>query len=154
MNKRVKMKELYPVMQEALSNGAQVCITETGTSMQPMLHSQKDTAVLKKPQARLKKYDLALYRRENGAFVLHRVVAVTENGYVMCGDNQTVVEHGITDANIIAVVKSFTRNSKEYTAENRLYRFYSRVWTNTRFIRRLYRGGKRRIFTCLRRLLH
>ena len=154
MNKRVKMKELYPVMQEALSNGAQVCITVTGTSMQPMPHSQKDTAVLKKPQARLKKYDLALYRRENGAFVLHRVVAVTENGYVMCGDNQTVVEHGITDANIIAVVKSFTRNSKEYTAENRLYRFYSRVWTNTRFIRRLYRGGKRRIFTCLRRLLH
>ena len=154
MNKRVKMKELYPVMQEALSNGAQVCITVTGTSMQPMLHSQKDTAVLKKPQARLKKYDLALYRRENGAFVLHRVVAVTENGYVMCGDNQTVVEHGITDANIIAVVKSFTRNSKEYTAENRLYRFYSRVWTNTRFLRRPYRGGKRRIFTCLRRLLH
>lgn len=145
MNKRVAMSELFPVIHEAISRGSDVSITVTGTSMLPLLHSESDTALLTGVRGRLNKYDLAFYRRADGSFVLHRVVKVTPEGYIMCGDNQVVTEHGITDENIIAVVKGFTRGGKKYNASNRLYRLYSVIWTNLRPLRRGYRGFRRRV---------
>lgn len=144
MNKRVSMAELYPVLSESIARGSDVSITVTGTSMLPLLHNGTDTALLTGAKGRLKKYDLAFYRRVDGSFVLHRVVKVTPEGYIMCGDNQVVTEHGITDRNIIAVVKGFTRGGKEYVVSCLPYRLYSMVWTSLRPLRRGYRGLRRR----------
>lgn len=145
MNKRVSMEDIYPLMRESLERGSDVSITVTGTSMLPLLHGGTDTALLARPTGRLKKYDLPLYRRRDGSFVLHRVVKVVQNGYIMCGDNQVVTEHGIRDEDIIAVVTSFTRLGKRRSVTDIPYRVYSVLWTNLRPLRRGCRSLKRRV---------
>lgn len=94
--KQVRLEELLPVIEETLASGGTVRLPITGTSMLPLLVAGRDTVVLARADTRLQTYDLPLYRRENGAFVLHRVVGVAEDGtYICCGDNQWVKEPGI-----------------------------------------------------------
>ena len=52
-----------------------------GDSMEPLLHNRKSTVVIEIPKNMLKKYDVALYRRPGGEYVLHRVIKVVENAY-------------------------------------------------------------------------
>lgn len=99
-----------------------------GVSMLPMLRQGKDTfTVAKKTQARCKKYDVALYRRGQ-EYVLHRVVKVLPQGYVILGDNCLRKEYGITDGDILGVLTAFTRGDKTVPVESRGYRLYARVW--------------------------
>ena len=76
----------------------------------------------------LEKDAIPFYRRNDGAFVLHRKVGEDENGYVMCGDNQWVREHGITDKNIIGEVAFITRKGKTFSVGSRRYRLYVKLW--------------------------
>lgn len=151
MNKKVSMEDIYPLMRESLDRGSDVSITVTGTSMLPLLHNGTDSAVLARPAGRLNKYDLPLYRRADGSFVLHRVVKVLPDGYIMCGDNQVVTEHGIRDENIIAVVTAFTRLGKRHSVAELPYRMYSVLWTNLRPFRRGCRSLKRRVGNLLKK---
>ena len=125
MNKKVTMQELLPFIEEALNNDKTFIIPITGTSMRPLLIAGRDTVTLKKCNTTLKKGDLPLYRRKDGAFVLHRVVGFTENGnYIMCGDNQFLKEKGIAHNQIIGVVTEITRNSKTFSVESKKYQRY------------------------------
>ena len=84
-----------------------------------------DTVVLSKPKGRLHLFDLPLYRRKDGSYVLHRVVNFGSDGsYTMCGDNQFAVEKGITDDDVIGVVTAFYRKGKPYTVDSMKYRAY------------------------------
>jgi len=122
---RVDLAELLPIIEEQLSQGKEVCFSPNGVSMLPMLRPGMDSVVLKAPPEKLKKYDLPLYRRENGQFVMHRVVAVRKDGYVMCGDNQYYRERGVGHQQVIGIVVRFTRNGKEYSCRNLQYRIYA-----------------------------
>ena len=118
-----------------------------GVSMEPMLRDGKDVVVLKKPGGRLHLFDVPLYRRENGQYVLHRVIDFCRDGsYVMCGDNQFAKEKGIRDDQIIAVMTSFMRKGKPYTMTSLRYRAYVNFWYYTRIFRRVFRGGKSRVY--------
>lgn len=59
-----------------------------GDSMEPLLHNRKSTVVIEKASGALKKYDVALYRRPTGEYVLHRVLKVRLSDYLICGDNR------------------------------------------------------------------
>lgn len=129
MKKRVALSELYKVMQEALDNGCEVNFNPRGTSMLPMLHMDGDRVIIKKADGFLKKYDLPLYRRDNGAFVLHRIVKVHPGGiYDMCGDNQTIIEKNVRHEQIIGVVTGFYRKNKFISCSALSYKLYSRLW--------------------------
>lgn len=99
-----------------------------GTSMLPLLRVRKDLVHLRKPQGRLKSYDVALFRRRNGQYVLHRVVEVRDGDYVFLGDNQIRQEKGITDSQIIGVMEGVTRNGKYRGVDDRWYRIYVFAW--------------------------
>ena len=99
-----------------------------GVSMQPMLRQKRDTVVVRQPQGRLSKLDIALYRRPSGKYVLHRVVRVLPEGYIIRGDNCFFDETDITDREIIGVLTAFVRKGKERKASDRAYRLYARVW--------------------------
>ncbi len=133
LEQSVGLKELWPVMEEQLNSGKKVKFIPEGISMLPMLRPGVDAVVLKKQTGKLKKYDLPLYRRKNGQFVLHRVVGVRKNSYIMCGDNQYVLENGIDDTNILAVCDAFIKDGQEISADNKKYRAYAkkRVLKNT-----------------------
>lgn len=96
-----------------------------GVSMMPMLKQDRDLfTVVKKGDARCKKYDVVLYRRPPNKYVLHRVIKVRQNDYVILGDNCINKEYGITDNDIIGVMISFVHNGKEYKTSDLRYRIY------------------------------
>ena len=130
MNKHIPMEAMYPLMAEMLEKDGTVTFTVAGWSMQPMVYNRRDTVTLVKPQLPLKKYDLPLFRLDNGKFILHRVVKVYKNGNYKCqGDNRWEPEDNIRDDQIIGVVKSFNRNGKQIDVDKSFgYWLYTRTW--------------------------
>ena len=99
--------------------------------MLPLLVQGRDSVVLKRRDGiPAKKHDIAFYRRKNGQFVLHRVMRICSDGtYVMCGDNQCVLEKGIEPSQIIAYVSEIYRKEKKLHLEGAGYSLYVYFWT-------------------------
>lgn len=154
MHKYISMDDMVAIILEQFSaGGSEVQFTPKGKSMLPMLRDEKDTVVLSKPDGKLKKYDLPLYKRDDGKYVLHRVIRVEEDGtYTMCGDNQVRPEQGIRDDQIIGVVTSYIKNGKQRSCSYPGYRMYCHMWIfllplrrEKRFLRHLAGRVKRKI---------
>ena len=148
----VRLEELLPVLETVLQEGGEITFTPRGNSMRPMLKGGVDVITLKRFNRPLKKYALPLYRRENGQFVLHRVIGKNKDGYVMRGDNQLDKEYGITDENILGEVVAFTHNGKQCKTTDFSYKLYCILRCNffTIFLRkvkgkiiRILKGSKR-----------
>lgn len=124
MNKVISMDEMIPLIEEKLNEDGKVIFTPKGTSMLPTIIGEVDTVSLVKPKFPLKKYSISLYKRDNGDYVLHRVIGRRGNCYVMRGDNQYIKEKGIRQDQIIGVVQTYTHNGEAYEAygsENNTY---------------------------------
>ena len=135
------MEVLAPLMMERLAAGQSVRFSPKGLSMLPMLRQGKDNVVLSPVPARLKKYDLPLYQRDNGQYVLHRVIQVGTT-YTCMGDNQFIPEPGLRHDQMIGVVTGFYREEKFHDVQEWGYRLYSRVWYHSRHLRRFWRRAK------------
>ncbi len=138
-NKKTELDLLMPMIREKLAEGKSVSFTPHGVSMLPMLRPGVDTVTLSPITGRLKKYDLPLYRRDSGKYILHRVVKVGQT-YSIVGDNHIGYETGVRDDQLIAVVTSFCRGGKEISVRAPSYRLYCRFWHYTRFVRRYWRA--------------
>ena len=124
------------MLQLQLENGGKAPLQVTGNSMYPMLRSRKDSVLLQTVEGELHKGDLIFYRRENGAYVLHRIVKMPGGQAFICsGDNQFEPEQVKADQ-VIARVTEFTRKGKLYKAENAAYRLYVWLWTGLFPVRR------------------
>ena len=89
-----------------------VCITTTkGDSMNPMLVEGRDRVVVVPPVFPLKKYDIPVYRKL-GHYTMHRIVKVTKNGYIICGDNRGVLEKNVKESDIIGVLGGFYQGDR------------------------------------------
>lgn len=128
-------------------DGIYVGLTK-GISMRPMLRAGKDTVLISPIVGRLKKYDVPLYRRGED-YVLHRVVEVREEGYVICGDNCLVKELDVTDDQLVGVLSGFRRGKRYVALDSRSYLLYAKIWVAIYPIRRLWMQSKllaRRLF--------
>ena len=97
-----------------------------GVSMRPLFKTHRDMIIVKKPQGELSKYDVALYKvREK--YILHRVIAVRENEYIIRGDNTFRKEH-IPKENVIGVLVAFNRKGRRHEVTELGYKIYSRFW--------------------------
>lgn len=145
MHKRsVSLEEMMPLIRERLAAGEDVQFTPRGTSMRPMIIGGRDHVVLSPVKGKLKKHDLPLYQRDNGQYVLHRIVKAGES--ITCiGDNQYVYERGIRPDQILAVVTAFVRDGKRYCVTDRSYRAYCLFWYYSRPLRRCVGAVKRRL---------
>lgn len=127
--KLVSFKEMSPLITGLIEEGVDVTILVTGNSMRPMLTGNKDTVVLTKCDAEsLKKGDIPLYKRDNGRYILHRIVKVHENTYDLAGDFQTEVERNVPKENVLCVVKAFTKNGKQHACDEKRYKLYTKIW--------------------------
>lgn len=115
--------KLEPLIVEVVNGGGEFELYPRGTSMLPLIVEGRDAVRLVKPE-NLAVDDIALYKRENGQFVLHRIVAAEGDLFDMCGDNQCVVEEGIRREQIIAKVGSMTINGKLVGVDDKKYRRY------------------------------
>ena len=145
LNKRVlPLGEMMPLIVEHLQGGNSVRLSPKGISMLPMLREGTDSVVLSPVPEKIKKFDIALYQRENGQYILHRIV---KNGstFVCIGDNQFKFEKGVKREQLIAVVTSFNRGNKSYSVKAFSYKMYCIFWHYSRFFRHIYRALKWRV---------
>lgn len=101
--------------------------TVNGTSMLPMLRNRKDTVIIRPETDKLKKYDVVLYRKEN-MYVLHRIVKVMPDGYIICGDNCTNLERDVTNRQIIGKMEEFYRGERQVFMNGVGYKLYCIIW--------------------------
>ncbi len=123
----LRLEQLLPLIQEQLSAGGSVKFSPRGTSMRPLLREGRDAVVLSPAPQKLKKFDIPLYRRENGQFVLHRVVKVADDHYICLGDN-TYKEEIVYPSQILALTSSLYRSTHRVDICSLRYRAYCRVW--------------------------
>ena len=129
-------------MEEILAETGELFTTASGVSMLPCIRPKRDMLHLAKPRHHIKKYDVLLYKRKNGTYILHRVMEVKSDSYVLCGDNQWVLEHGITDEQVLGVLIGFYRGKKYIDCQkNHLYHFYVKLWCFSLGIRRWFLRG-------------
>jgi hypothetical protein len=138
------IEELMPLIREQLATGRNVEFSPKGVSMLPMLRQGIDTVVLSPLPEKLKKYDIPLYQRSNGKYVLHRIVKVGST-YTCIGDNQFQEETGLRHDQMIGVVTSFSRGERSVSVSNFAYRLYCRVWHYSRPVRHFLRRVKNRL---------
>ncbi|MCR4577399.1 MAG: S26 family signal peptidase [Clostridiales bacterium] len=118
--------------EEYLDKHGTLTYRNVGESMLPLLRQGKDLfTVRKKGPERCKKGDVVLYRRPPDKYVLHRVIEVRSDDYVILGDNCIAKEQGIRDEVIIGVLSGFVRNGKEHSVTEFGYRVYSALWLHT-----------------------
>ena len=126
-NARYSIDDLMPLIKESIANGQSIRMHVSGISMTPILHDGKDTVVLEKFD-KIKKYDIVLHRRENGQYILHRVIGRKKGAFVISGDFEIEKEYPVYENQIIARVTSFCRNGKEYRTTDFIIRLYAFLW--------------------------
>lgn len=122
--------------EEYLEKHGELTYSNVGVSMMPLLKQGRDLfTVKKKGKKRCKKYDVVLYRRPPNNYVLHRIIEVRKNDYVILGDNCINKEYGITDDDILGVMTRYVHKGKEHTVNETGYRLYSHIWCDLAVIR-------------------
>lgn len=103
-----------------------ICVTTTkGDSMNPMLVEGRDKVVVVTPKFPLKKYDVPVYRKM-GHYTMHRIVKVTKNGYIICGDNRGTLEKNVKESDIIGVLNGFYQGDKFISNDDREFIQYGK----------------------------
>lgn len=121
--------EISELVDELIDENAVLPFYVSGSSMNPFLISRRDIVYLKKPQPDdLKKGRILLFRRKDGALVLHRVKCVLNDSvFVMLGDAQSQTEK-IDKAQIVAVVSEIERKGKIRKAESSYWKTIYAIW--------------------------
>lgn len=118
---------------ELVKNGV-IAFVPKGNSMWPTLKSRKQSVIVKTKTERLSPMDVALYKRDCGTNVLHRVIKTVEGGYIMCGDSQFVLEK-VAEENVFGVMTAFYRGKRCIEVTDQDY---------VESVKRLYANEKRR----------
>ena len=122
-----KNKDDY-MMIDATGEFSGLVHSNVGDSMMPLIKQGRDVLVISAVNGRLKRYDIPLYKRDSGQYVLHRILKVRKNDYVICGDNRCNKEYGITDRHIIGVLSGIIRDGREIPVTDIKCRIYAHLW--------------------------
>lgn len=106
-----------------------------GNSMWPTLKNKGQSVVVQAKRQRLNKFDVALYVRGQNNFVLHRVMQVLEDGYLMCGDSQFSLEK-VTEDQVFGVMIGFYRGEKYVDCNDDKYKKKVEKWYKRKRLRK------------------
>ena len=123
-------------IEQAIEQNGYHLSTIVGDSMMPLLRNRRDMVKVVAPPERLKKYDLPLYKRPSGEYVLHRVVKVKKNHYIICGDNRFWREK-VPFEWIVGIVDSVFRDETEIPVTDPGYVAYVKKTCRTFWPRRI-----------------
>ena len=145
----MKQLEKQTIEEVLLSHGKYIGPT-VGVSMLPMLKNRRDTIVVEAKKERLKRLDVALYRRGD-AYILHRVLQPIEGGYIIRGDN-CYADEKVPEQAVIGVLTEFFRKGKHFYCTDKKYIKYAEKRLKTYKIRRFFvllktrcRNGAKRV---------
>ena len=143
--KKTRLIEILPEIENTLDQGNTFSFMPNGISMLPTIVGGRDTVTIKKTTERLKKYDIILYRRKSGQFVLHRIIDLDGENYILCGDNEVYPEKNIEHNQIIGVVSHYTRNGKTIEADSKKFISDAKKRVNSRPFRQFVFRAKNKL---------
>lgn len=146
---RVPMEQLVDILRLQLDTVGRAELGVTGSSMHPMLRNRRDRVVL--VYGTPKNKDVILYRRDSGAYILHRIVRVRDGLLICSGDNQWQTEQ-VRPNQVLAVVDSWYHKGRLKTGKSPGYRFYVWLWTGLLPVRRPILAVRRLCGRLLRKL--
>lgn len=114
-------------IEEQLRMGRPVSAFTEGYSMEPLLYEGKTHVILKPVSGELSVGELPIYKREDGVFIIHRIIGVDAAHYYTRGDNCVTCEK-IPKEWMFGVVTEIFRNGKHIRVTDRGYRFYVKIW--------------------------
>lgn len=113
-------------IEEFLKQNGKITYSNVGVSMLPLIRQGKDLFTIEKNDGnRYKRGDVVLFARGKDKYVLHRIIKVLPDEYVILGDNCINPERGIKDSDIHGKMISFVRNGKEHSINEKRYRLYT-----------------------------
>ncbi|MDD7381819.1 MAG: S24/S26 family peptidase [Bacillales bacterium] len=96
--------------EELLKRDGSFLYTFKGVSMKPLLNQGKDVVIISSIDRPIKKLDIVLYK-VNERYVLHRVLKIKKDQYVIRGDN-TYSEEFIPKDKVFGILTSYYKNDK------------------------------------------
>ncbi len=140
----------YVTFEELLEKDGIFLYTNMGCSMMPLLRQKRDIIEIKKKDlGRCRKYDVVLYKRGD-KYILHRILRILPEGYIIAGDHNTFIEKDITDGRILGVMTRVIRNGKDITPDNFWYKIYVHLWCDVYPVRMFLLKAKAFIYRCMR----
>ncbi|MBO5907453.1 MAG: S24/S26 family peptidase [Clostridia bacterium] len=121
--------------EQQLDEHGRIIYTNVGDSMMPFIKQGRDVLVIEKREGALKKYDVPLYKRPSGQYVLHRIHKVTDKGYVTCGDNRASRERYVLPEQVIGVLTAVIRDGREIADKSFAFKLYAHLGCDGYFIR-------------------
>ncbi|MBQ5926679.1 MAG: S24/S26 family peptidase [Clostridia bacterium] len=143
-------KEVLTIEQVLEKEGKYIGPT-VGVSMLPMLKTRRDSIVVTKKDGRLKPLDVALYKRGEH-YILHRVLKVTDTGYIIRGDN-CYADEIVPEECILGVLTEFFRKDEHYFCDDKKYLRYVRRRLKSYPVRRFYVRVKGKIKRIVKKIL-
>lgn len=118
--------------EEMLETTGTVAFTNVGVSMMPLLREGRDVMVIRRKEGPIKKYDAVLFKRPGragrGAYVLHRVLRVNDDGtYWIVGDN-CVSGETVREENVLGVLETVIRDGRPMDFDTLSYQAYVHLW--------------------------
>lgn len=127
--KVVDTYEYVSVLKELTEQGSNVSMLIAGNSMSPFLVHQRDYIYFEKPKRALKKGDMVFFQRRSGQYVMHRICKVRKDGrYDIIGDNQQMIEEGISREQIFALITGVKRKGKMTGPGDFWWEFFEKIW--------------------------
>ena len=96
--------------EELLKRDGSFLYTFKGVSMKPLLNQGKDVVIISSIDRPIKKLDIVLYK-VGERYVLHRVIKIKKDHYVIRGDN-TYREEFIPKDKVFGILTSYYKNDK------------------------------------------
>ena len=122
-----------------------------GVSMLPMLKEGRDTIVVSAKTKRLKRLDVALYKRD-GKYILHRVLQPIDGGYIIRGDNCYEDENIPEDA-VFGVLTEFFQKDKHTFVDDKKYLKYVKKRLKSYPIRKFFHTINRKCRSAIKKIL-
>ena len=133
---------------ELVRTGANVCVNvvPTGRSMRPLIVGGRDSVLIKPATCPLKKGDIVLFKRTDGANVLHRLWRIGKDGTLTTyGDGCAAPDRPIRPEQVRGVAVQLTRKGRAYRLDGAASRFQGRVWWVVRPIVRFPRRAAHKV---------
>lgn len=123
-------------VERLLSQGTAVTILTKGSSMLPFIVGERDSVELK-PYGKPQVGDIALAHLDNGAYVLHRIIAISDTGVVtLMGDgNIRGTEHCYT-GRLCGKAVTVIRRGRRCNPDSSLWMFVWHIWRRLLPVRR------------------
>ena len=122
--------------QAVLNQTGTLSFVPNGNSMWPFLKHRHQTVIIQKISTTVNKFDVIFFRRENGDYVLHRVIDVDGDCFIVRGDSQLFTERVKKDQ-VFGVMTGFYKGKKFVSSSDEKYLKKVEKWYKNGFFTRL-----------------